>query len=1022
MLFDRRFLIAALVCSAGLLSADRPAWAQAPAPAPAAKPLDRDQQAKLDADQLFADGKYAEAAVAYENIVKNFPGTAVGPEAILRAGSAYFSAGKFEEALAVFQKVLDDKKTTPEAAYIAAGLVPQVLAAKAVKLKEPERTQVMAEAIKAFDLFLVKYPTSDEAESTTYAKGMALFQVARYAEAGQVLLSIMRTYPNSPTVLDSQYLLALTNATVAGESAKKPGGGKAAEVQYAEAERLLRDILTRRPNLVLANDTQFQLGELLFARASGMADRGKQTAVYGRAIEAYRGVTPKEQLLPQQQQWVNTLTANVNMPNQDAATLRARKRQLDREQGKLGEIKQRADQAVMAKIRMGQTFSLIGKHDESRVLLSYLEQAGSATEPDQKKLIQYYITRSYALQKLAAKAEEKYKAFQAAYKADPIAQDLPLLMAGIFLSEDPKLKDPQKATEYLNQAKEMYAGGPVGDAATLMQAQVWMQEKKYDAALKLLNEALAKGPSMDAEFFRAALYAEMGKTAEAVAGYKKVRDSYPGQPQAEQAHFQMGRILGATDAKAAIGELQSFATKFPESALLPVALFELGKAQKAGGQKDAALATFKALGEKHPKSPPAPYTYFERAKILNDSQQLEPCLAVIRDFIASHPENPALVYQAYDFMAQIYTSQKKSAEAIGAYEEFSAKYAQDPSAAEALLKQSTLWKAAAEGLGSYVTLAESKRTEWKGSLDKSAAAAERVLEKFPDSPSVALALKSLLAIQRLEQSLKLKTPADVEKYFGDLAVKYGGKPGTKAKIVFTLAAFMFEKDMAKAFAQMSSTYDKTLKFAPDDLDLYGLALIDAKKLDEAVEVYEKLARDYPLPPTGKAPRDIQEAQAIALAGLGKALQEKGDKDGGAKKFAELEALYAWSPKMLEVHYGIALAQHDKKEDDKAEARLRDVIKAQGASAELRAKSMLLLGRIYEDNKRFAEAIDNYVKISLYYKAIDRVAAEGLWRGAQLLERQASGEIPMPTPLPVQKATPKPAGTPAPKPGATPAKK
>ena len=451
-------------------------------------------------------------------------------------------------------------------------------------------------------------------------------------------------------------------------------------------------------------------------------------------------------------------------------------------------------------------------------------------------------------------------------------------------------------------------------------------------------------------------------------------------------------------------------------------MFELGKAQKASGQKEAALATFKELARKHPKSPPAPYTYFERAKILNDEQQLDPCLAVIREFIANYAENTTLVYQAYDFMAQVFKSQKKDMESIGAYAEFSEKFAQDPNAAEALLKQSTLWKNAAEGLGSYVTLSESKRTEWKSHLDKSTAAAERVLEKYPDSPAVALALKSLLAIQRLEKSLKLKTPADVEKYFGDLVVKFDGKPGTKAKIVFTLAAFMFEKDTAKAFAQMSSTYDKSLKFSPDDLDLYGLALIEAKKLDEAVEVSEKLARDYPLPPSGKAPRDIQEAQAIALAIHGKALQEKGDKEGGAKKFAELERLYAWSPKMLEVNYGIALDLHDKKQDDDAEKRLLEVIKAQRAPADLRAKSMLLLGRIYEDSKRFAEAIDTYVKISAYYPAIDRVAAEGLWRGAQLLERQASGEIPMPTPVPVQKATPRPAGTPAPKPGATPPKK
>jgi hypothetical protein len=61
--------------------------------------------------------------------------------------------------------------------------------------------------------------------------------------------------------------------------------------------------------------------------------------------------------------------------------------------------------------------------------------------------------------------------------------------------------------------------------------------------------------------------------------------------------------------------------------------------------------------------------------------------------------------------------------------------------------------------------------------------------------------------------------------------------------------------------------------------------------------------------------------------------------------------------------------------------------------------MLLLGKIHEENKRYTEAIDNYVKISVYYGAIREVAAEGLWRGAQLLERQANGELPMPTPVP-----------------------
>ena len=238
------------------------------------------------------------------------------------------------------------------------------------------------------------------------------------------------------------------------------------------------------------------------------------------------------------------------------------------------------------------------------------------------------------------------------------------------------------------------------------------------------------------------------------------------------------------------------------------------------------------------------------------------------------------------------------------------------------------------------------------------------------------------------------------------------KPGTRAKILFTLAAFDFEKDKAKALSEMQAAYKPDLKFAPEDLDLYGQALIESKKLDEAIKVYDKLSDDYKITGDPKtAPLASQEARAIVLAGLGKALQEKGDpasKEKGAKMFAELEQNFPWSPKMLEVNYGTAVALHDKGQDDDAIKRLQEVIKAPKASAELRAKSMLLLGKIHEANRRFELAIDNYIKISVFFGGVPKIAAEGLWLGGQLLERQSTGDIPMPTPTPKPASTPKPA--------------
>ena len=137
--------------------------------------------------------------------------------------------------------------------------------------------------------------------------------------------------------------------------------------------------------------------------------------------------------------------------------------------------------------------------------------------------------------------------------------------------------------------------------------------------------------------------------------------------------------------------------------------------------------------------------------------------------------------------------------------------------------------------------------------------------------------------------------------------------------------------------------------------------------------------------------------------MGKALQEQDKKKEGAEKFAQLEQLYPWSKKKLEVNYGLAVQLHEDKSDEEAVKRLLEVIKAREATAELRARSMLLLGKIYEDMGRHEPAIDHFMKISVLYGGVPEIAAEGLWRGAQLLEKQANGQLPMPTPIP--KASP-----------------
>ena len=693
---------------------------------------------------------------------------------------------------------------------------------------------------------------------------------------------------------------------------------------------------------------------------------------------------------------------------------------MEKETEKLAQIQDLPDQTLTAKFKTGIIYFGEGKWDETRVFFTQLENLGVLEDANDKKQALYFVTMSYAAQGVPDKALEKYKEFEGAYPNDPIAESLPLTMGSMYL----KLKEPTKAIEYYNQGIKAYPKGRLLGEMVLSRARAQIDLQQFDQASAALKDVLAKNPpkelAVDAEFYLGTIDSQTGKLPEAVKQFKAVRDKYPGTPQAEQAHFQVGQILAETDARSALPELQSFFTKFPKSEYFPAALFAFGKAQMEGKLSEAALTTFKKLSTEYPKSTPAPFAYFERAKILSDEKKYDECLAVMKDFIKTYPNSTSL-YQAYDFMAQILTSQSKGMDAIATYDEFVAKRPKDPSTPEALLMLAALWKGYTDSQLPYLVLDETKRAEWRKGVEKSTAAAERILAEFPESQQVASGLNTLMDVQRAQEQVKLKTEVEIEKYFKDLANKFASKPGTRAKILFTLAAYTYDKNKAKAIEQMSAAYKPDLKFAPEDLDLYGQALIESKKIDEAIKIYDKLAVDYKITGDPKAaPLATQEANAIVLAGLGKAYQEKGDpasKEKGGKLFAELEQNFPWSPKMLEVNYGIALSLHEKGQDNDAIARLQEVIKAQKAPAELRAKSMLLLGKIHEANRRFELAIDNYIKISLFFGGVPKIAAEGLWLGGQLLERQASGDIPMPTPTPKptadssKAATPKPGGTP-----------
>ena len=187
---------------------------------------------------------------------------------------------------------------------------------------------------------------------------------------------------------------------------------------------------------------------------------------------------------------------------------------------------------------------------------------------------------------------------------------------------------------------------------------------------------------------------------------------------------------------------------------------------------------------------------------------------------------------------------------------------------------------------------------------------------------------------------------------------------------------------------MKAAYDPAAVYSPEDMDLYTAGLLPGDP-DAAAKVFDKLAHDYPLP-TGVAPGQaspaVREAQALVLYGRGELDEAKGDKAGAARAFTELKRDYPRSSKIPEANLGLAQSLLSQGKPDDALPLLAEVAKNPRSPIPVRARGLFLDGEI-QAAKGNIEAIDAYLKVAAFYPTSPD-APEGLWKGGQLLEKQA----------------------------------
>ena len=963
-------------------------------------------EANAAAYDIYSTGDYKNAAVAYEKVLKDFPTDGIVPAAQVQLAFSYYFLARFDEAIAMLVKANSGPPLPPELKQITESFLPQILSSKAAAMPgtDPKRKTTFDEAIVKFSDFITKYPQAQDLESVIFSRAIAEYQIQKYDDAAKDLELNLQKFPQSSTLATTKNLLAITLATQGSQLLAKgdAANNSAAFALYQRAADYLREIIKKKDDIALINEANFQLGEILLNQAASSPE-AERAALYQEALTAFRSIAPKEQILELQKKKLKEFPEKKRaaLLAKNDALIKQLNRDNERELKKLADLQGKPDQTATAFLKMAEIFFQQGDNNAARVILKHIAPFLESEEDKKREL--YFTTMTYALQNAADRAPAGYTAFQAKYQGDPLADNLPVVMGNLYLGAN----NPSEAIRFFDESLALYPKGRFAGLSVVSKASAETRLGKFADAQKTFQSFLAQNPPPEigviAQAGLAGIYKDTQKWDDAIAAYQVVKDKFPGKQEAIEADYWIGfSTQQKGDNAAAIPLLDAFVKANPKSPLAPLALYLKGGAQIALGQKAEAVTTLAAVADQYPDSQPAPFTYFTRAQLSASEGKTDELISLMKQFIAKYPKDDK-VWFAYDSIAQNAINAGKTDEGLAAYREFAEKYPESPQAGEALSKIAEVQRAQAAAIGRYGALNEQERSQWKTLVDGSIASSEELIKKFPDSPSLALALQTLLQSQRLLLSAELKKAPEVEQYFQTLADS-APSPNSKSKILFALANYVSEQDKAKALTLMTGAYNPDILFAPIDIDFYGTALLDQKKADEAAAVFEKLAKDYPVPPNvppAQASALVQEAQAIALFGKARVAQSQGQTAEAGKLFEQLKALYPWSPKVLEANYGIAESLKQQGKLDDAVALLGGIIREKNATAELRANSMLLGGNLMlekmkgatdqkEKDEFLAAAIDYFAKIAQFYGGVSIPAAEGLWQGGQLLEQQAGG--------------------------------
>jgi tetratricopeptide (TPR) repeat protein len=1088
---NRRFLATSVALSLATLSVTPVVLAQAPGAAASS-----DANAFKNLTGLVEQNKWPEAVKAGEKFLEQYKELSpFSRNARFLLALAYLHGEKMhDEAIRELKKLVPDPKVLPEVKEQAMLYLAKAYAMKGESLPdngtEPQRkmrNDVYGEAIKAYDDYMAAYPASKSNDSANFVSGTLCLQVKRYEDAVARLGKVFKN-AQSPLRGDAVLFVGKTYMIQAGDKLA-PGPGKepseaeikeALDIYETKALKTLLLVFQQTNDIGLQNEAQFAIGQIRLteSRLSRETDEEKKkkerNSRLNAALDAFRAVRSIEEVRQAQDAKIKAWGDMIQRLQPGTPDYMPQKTNIEGiiqiEQAKAEQLKSGTDQYLAARVNVARIFVDLGKFDEARTLIRYLQGQPDllGKDKDAQASVASLLCETYVNQQNLEKALETYNTFRASFKGNGAGEGLPLIVANLLVSKD----KAEQAEEIVKQGIEDFpnngAGWQFGTQSQQILIAVATRKGDFKKALELCDKILAGNPKPETEMdvlytkgtVQEAMALSNGQIAlqqEAFKTFQQVRDKFKGTAKAEDSWFRQCQILAGLDnTQKAVDEISAFNKEFEngtpksENAKTNLAInqYQLGKVYMKAGKPDEAIKAFHRCVEVYPDAESTPDIYFRIFEIERDRKNFAGAKKAMEEYLQKYPDHKNVHY-AYVNIAEILFNGSAKAPPAGAvpgakvevtlsdldagtqklyeYVDYEvAKKVESPYGEDALIRAMDRWLKQAASFGNVALLGKDKKRDWQHCVDEITRAIDRHLKTYPDGEKVSEALEKAVAVQKekvkAQGSDLAGATAAGEAYFQKLLADYGKAPDIKAKILVATGAFIQDSDPKKAaglrrqaVALVPQPVQKEIKdpsrpteppsatrvvatFEPEDWDQILIDDFEEKKTDEIGKLIPRIQKEYSTDGVAVT-RELEKGQAIALFWEGKLLEASGKLPDATKKFEELRSKYPWSPKLAEADYGIYNGQLSNKAF-KTDAERRAAIKRLSEIAaitntkkfELQAKALYLIGQIYEDMQEWDTAVDTYIKISGRYASVTKVAGDGLWRAADICERQSNGSL------------------------------